>query len=350
MKKFLSMVLSVVTLVSGLSVVACAQGETKPTASVYIRDPFVLTYDGKYYMYGTGAAHNGYGCYVSEDLENWSGPYTVFSADSDPDFDGIGDYWAPECHYYKGSFYLFATYKSKDTEFRGTGIFKADNPLGPFELISNGHVTPKYRDCIDGTLYVDEDGQPWIIYVNEWTCNDDGIGEMAASKLTEDLSQRVGVPKVLFAANNHVWTDEHVTDGPFLYKTKDGRLIMLWSNVSDKGYAVGVAWSDNNKVDGNWYHQPVALYQKGTYYEYNGGHAMLFEDLNGQLTMALHSPNGSTPERPTAAMFIPVKDTGDTVVIKSDFGFFKNILYFFRRFFLFIYYKFSHIITRIISL
>ena len=64
----------------------------------------------------------------------------------------------------------------------------------------------------------------------------------------------------------------------------------------------------------------------------------------------LHSPNGSTPERPTTAVFIPVKDTGDTVVIKSDFGFFKNILYFFRRFFLFIYYKFSHIITRIISL
>ena len=47
------------------------------------------------------------------------------------------------------------------------------------------------------------------------------------------------------------------------------------------------------------------------------------------------------------------------ILEKSEIGFnyngvtrifYKNILYFFRRFFLFIYYKFSHIITRIISL
>ena len=328
---------------TSLCVFADAQEYPKPTESFSIRDPFVLAYDGKYYMYGTGAGAGGYyGCYVSEDLENWAGPYAVYTAENDPDFDGCADYWAPECHYYNGSFYLFATYRSSRTDLRGTGIFKSDSPLGPFKLISDGQVTPHYRDCIDGTLYVDEDGQPWIVYVNEWTSCDDGIGEMAASKLSDDLTHRIGSPKGLFSANEHFWTDDHVTDGPFLYKTKDGRLIMLWSNLAKKkGYAVGIAWSDNGKIDGNWFHQPVPLYARGAFYEFNGGHGMLFEDFNGQLTLALHSPNGSTPEHPTTAVFIPVEDTGDTVVLKEDFGFFKNILYGFVRAFISFYYKFA---------
>ena len=117
---------------------------------------------------------------------------------------------------------------------------------------------------------------------------------------------------------------------------------MLWSNLAKKkGYAVGIAWSDNGKIDGNWFHQPVPLYAKGAFYEFNGGHGMLFEDFNGQLTLALHSPNGSTPEHPTTAVFIPVEDTGDTVVLKEDFGFFKNILYGFVKAFISFYYKFA---------
>ena len=51
---------------------------------INIRDPYVLLYDGKYYMYGTrsetafvGEAY-GFDVYVSSDLENWSEPYEVF--------------------------------------------------------------------------------------------------------------------------------------------------------------------------------------------------------------------------------------------------------------------------------
>lgn len=325
MKKFISVMLTVIIMCMSFLSFANAESGTKATADFSIRDPFVLTYEGKYYMYGTGAAGNGYGCYVSDDLENWSGPYTVFSAASEENFDGTKDFWAPECHYYNGSFYLFATYYSSATEHRGTAVFKADNPLGPFRLHSSGQITPKYRDCIDGTLYVDDDGQPWIIYVNEWTSNEDEIGTMAVSKLNSDLSFRMGEPKEIFRADGHIWTDSKVTDGPFIYKTSAGKLIMLWSNSARSGgYAVGVAFSNNGKIDGRWIHEPFALYKKNDDHIFDGGHGMLFKANDGQLMMSIHSPNDSSISR-TTAVFLPIEDYGVSIRLAEEETFAKKV-------------------------
>ena len=54
---------------------------------INIRDPFILFEDGVYYMYGTrakftwgdGTKHDyGFDVYVSDDLESWSEPISVF--------------------------------------------------------------------------------------------------------------------------------------------------------------------------------------------------------------------------------------------------------------------------------
>ncbi len=320
MKKIISLLLIVPLLGCGLVLPSSAGvSEAYPIKreDLNVRDPFVLVYEGKYYMYGTGLSKgNGYGCVVSEDLENWSERIQVF-APSD-DFDGYSNFWAPECHYYNGSFYLFATYLSRASGKRGTAVFKSDSPTGPFEIISDGHITPKERDCIDGTLYVDEDGQPWMVYVNEWTSEPDEVGRMAVAKLSDDLTHFISEPKVIFKADGHLWTNEHITDGPFLYRTSKGELLMLWSNnIDKKGYAVGLAISDNGKVDGNWLHHPVAIYKKDLRNEYDGGHPMLFETLDGQLMMSIHSPN-SSDEVVTHAEFIPVEENGDAIQIVRD--------------------------------
>ena len=47
---------------------------------INIRDPFVLVYDGKYYLYGTRGATcwgeaDGFDCYVGTDLEEFDGPF-----------------------------------------------------------------------------------------------------------------------------------------------------------------------------------------------------------------------------------------------------------------------------------
>lgn len=281
-----------------------------------VRDPCILLADGTYYMYGTGLSWPGYGCSTSTDLVHWSANEPVFTPPAD--FDGDTDFWAPECHYYNGSCYLFATYHSKSTGYRGVGVFRAASPAGPFELISDGHVTPKDHDAIDGTLYIDKNGDPWMVYVNEWTSNADGIGDMAAARLSEDLTHFVSEPKLLFRAKDAHWAKDGVTDGPWLYRTSNGRLIMLWSNFTDKGYVVGIAYSSNGEITGKWRQQPQLLYQSGMGGgTEDGGHGMLFTDKNGQLTLSIHSPNGSREDCPTTAVFLPVTDIGDTLVLKD---------------------------------
>ncbi len=300
-----------------LSSCAGSAGEavTYTDTGVRVRDPYVLEHEGVYYMYGTRLAWDGYGCVSSPDLINWSDPVKVYEPQGK--CDGDGDWWAPECHYYKGYFYLFATYHSPASGKRGVAIFRSSDPLGPFEMITDGHITPKDHDAIDGTLYVDEDGQPWMIYVGEWTSNEDGIGDMMAAKLSDDLSSFVSDPILLFRARDGSKKDGKITDGPFLYKTSGGRLLMLWSNICKSGYCVKIAYSSNGRIDGKWKHQKRDLFTL-TDHNADGGHGMLFTAPDGTLTLSIHSPNYGTDDDPTTAIFLPITDTGDTIVIKGS--------------------------------
>lgn len=322
MKAAVSLSLCAVCILSAFSVAAAA-AEISDTG-IHARDPYVLEYHGVYYMYGTGIAEAGYGCVYSKDLKAWSEPVTVFAPDED--FDGVGEWWAPECHYYKGAFYLFASYHSAASDKRGTAVFRADNPLGPFEIISGGHITPKDRDCIDGTLYVDENGQPWMVYVGEWTSNEDGIGDMMAAKLSDDLTAFVSEPILLFRGDAPRERTASITDGPFLYQTKNGRLILLWSYFGKTGYCVQIAYSSNGSIDGKWRQQPSCLYQQ-TDKHADGGHGMLFTGPDGTLTLAVHSPNFATEGNPTTAIFVPVDDIGDTLVTAEENHIFVRLGY-----------------------
>jgi len=116
---------------------------------IHIRDPFILPWEGKYYMYGSRVGDNygehtwgdqfGFDVYVSDDLEDWSEPKRIF--DRNPDFWGTKDFWAPEVHYYKGKFYLFASFKAED-RCRGTHILVSDTPDGRFVPVSKDPATP----------------------------------------------------------------------------------------------------------------------------------------------------------------------------------------------------------------
>lgn len=349
MKKIVSVFLAVIMLFGMLSIVSFSENTAYPnkTEDIRIRDPYILVHDGKYYMYGTGVVGRGYGCYISEDLENWSQPVCVFAPYEG--FDGDGNYWAPECHYYNGYFYLFATYHSSVTGFRGVGIFKADSPTGPFVQIGDGHITPKTRDCIDGSLYIDSDGQPWMVYVNEWTTSEGEEGEMATAKLSSDLDELVSEPIVLFKAKSPLWTNGSVTDGPCMYRTSNGKLIMLWSNVCNDGYAVGIAYSDNGEIDGIWHQQSVPLYKNNAWREYEGGHAMIFTDLNGEEKIVMHSPNYSDENVHETATFFSFEDIGDTIILVEDVEGFEKTLYELNRWFLTVYYKILNEIKAYVS-
>lgn len=275
-----------------------------------LRDPCILVEDGVYYAYGTG-----WTCYknTSGDLGgSWQKVGTVASV-GNPDTDG-GSHWAPEVHKYKGAYYMFTTYYNSVTEHRGCIILKSDSPEGPFVEITNGHVTPADWDAIDGTLYVDPEGQPWMVFVHEWTCMPGGIGSFAAAKLSEDLTHFISEPMELFKANEPKWAAAGVTDGCWLYTTKEGDLLMLWSNFDAFGYTVAVARSSNGRLDGEWIHEKELLYSKAMTGEYDGGHAMIFTGLDGQMYLSFHSPNAAVGSRQERPVFLAIEEKDGRLV------------------------------------
>lgn len=274
---------------------------------INIRDPFVLTHDGKYYLYGTrgptcwGPA-DGFDVYVSEDMENWSEPHVCFR--NDGSFWADRNYWAPEVYLYKGSFYMFASFKN-DSVRRGTAILRSDSPLGLFEPHSEGCITPADWECLDGTFYVSPEGRPYMIFCHEWV--QAGDGEICAIELTADLKFPAGEPFLLFRASEASWskTMHHssgisgcVTDGPFMWRTSDGTLLCLWAGFSEGGYTEGIAISDSGDITGK-FTQLEPLFKD------DGGHGMVFRDLGGRLWLTLHSPNEHLMERP---LFHPIED------------------------------------------
>ncbi len=275
------------------------------TDEINIRDPFVLVYGEKYWLYGTrgptcwGPA-DGFDVYTGTDLVSWEGPFVCFR--NDGSFWADRNYWAPEVHPWQGAFYMFASFKSEFRR-RGTAILRSPSPLGPFVPWSDGPVTPENWECLDGTFYVSRDGTPYMVFCHEWV--QAGDGEVLAMPLTDDLKASAGEPFLLFRGSDAAWSREirhssgvtgYVTDGPFLWRREDGTLICLWSGFSDHGYAQGVAVSDNGEINGH-FSQAAPLFLD------NGGHGMLFRTPEGDVLLALHSPNTSLKERPR---FIPV--------------------------------------------
>lgn len=262
---------------------------------IHIRDPFILVEDNKYYMYGTRGENawgdcTGLDVYVSSDLENWSDPIEVFSKPEG--FWATKHYWAPEVHAYRGAFYMLVSFKSDD-RCHGTQILRADTPTGPFLPHSDGPVTPPDWESLDGTLYI-ENGKPYMVFCHEWLQVKDG--EMCAMELSEDLTHAVGKPVLLFHASDPEWSDKtqetFITDGPFLYRTKNGKLLMIWSTSVHGKYCEAVYYSESGSVLGPW------VQEKRRLYEEDGGHGMIFKALDGALKMVLHYPNITPNERP----------------------------------------------------
>lgn len=267
-----------------------------------LRDPFVLVADGKYYMYGTDWI-----CYKSDgNLQEWEKlPGQLVEVPKDFG----GDKWAPEVYKYRGAYYMFTTYFSIVTKHRGCSILKAETPEGPFIEITNGTVTPAEWSCIDGTLYIDDENQPWMIFVHEWVCTEDHVGRMSAAKLSMDLTHFLSKPVELFRADEPVWAkgELKITDGCFLYHRKDGKLCMLWSNFDeDNGYCIASAHSENGKVNGKWIHDMPLMFSKKISGRYDGGHGMLFRGFDDRTYLTLHSPNIPEGERLEKPVFIPI--------------------------------------------
>ncbi|MBI1686111.1 glycoside hydrolase family 43 protein [Caulobacter hibisci] len=271
-----------------------------------LHDPFMVVDEtaGLYRLYTaniprlSGTPGLGTMMYASRDLLDWEKPRCVFAAPTDAWFKGGA--WAPEVHLWKGRWWLFTTFHDEAAALppvgrrkpyrRGTILAVADSPEGPFTVVRGGEpVASKDLMTLDGTLYVAPDGRPWSVYSREWLQVGDGAIE--ALPLTDDLAA-AGPPRTLFTASQASWADgkrqpegdlAYVTDGPQLFTTRTGQLLMLWSSYDKDGYVQSQAQSMSGKLEGPWAQLPPLV-------RHDSGHGMLFRRFDGQLMMIVHRP------------------------------------------------------------
>jgi hypothetical protein len=298
-------------------------------SGIPVRGPSILADSDSrtYYLY-TGADGGAVVCYTSKDLASWEGPVSVFVVPAGSWANPAEGARDPEVHAYRGRYYLFATLSNRDkvikkppeswrvNSMQGVQLFVSESPQGPFAAApgsANQPYTPEDFVALDGTLFVDGD-LAYLVYVHDWTQVVDASIE--AIHLKADLTAPAGEALHLSKASDAPWLRQQTTTsrepryypagGPFLYRTRNGTLLMTWTSYWRGKAAVVLARSLTGTVRGPWRQSGMLL---------AGGSASgtIFRSFDGRLMLLVHQPGQDGAAR---ARLVELEDTGDTLRIK----------------------------------
>ncbi len=191
---------------------------------------------------------------------------------------------------------MLASFKSKK-RCRGTQVLCSGSPLGPFLPITEFPVTSSDRECLDGTLYVDKNGGPHLVFCQERA--QIGDGTVCEITLSKDLKTACSEPRLLWRGSDFkavstviAGKEAYVTDGPFFHRGESGELFCIWSTFTNGRYCECAAKSENGDIDGSRQVLDTPVFAD------NGGHGMIFRDFDKNLLFIFHSPNSAPNERP----------------------------------------------------
>ena len=291
-------------------------------------DPYIYADEATktYYLTSSGGRQ-----YRSKDLVMWEGPYNVIDI-SGTWMEKAGFAAAAEIHKV-GDYYYYAGTWSDHSDLiqqvprrynvphNQTVLLRASNPEGPYEVFDrnpNHDYQPREWDCIDGTLY-EENGHIYMIFVHEWTQLIDGT--MDYVELSADLAETISEPVTMFRASENPSCGEMnslgeatfglkmpgwVTDGPQMFRTKTGKLGMLWATWGKERYFQAICYSESGTIAGPWIQAPEPFLAD------NSGHGMLFKTFEGKLIYVVHHSEGNGPRKP---QYWTVDDSGDKLVL-----------------------------------
>ena len=115
-------------------------------------------------------------------------------------------------------------------------------------------------------------------------------------------------PFIFPESKEGVYFPTYVTDGPFLFRSRNGILQMLWSSSGNNGCAMGVARSESGAVTGPSRQEAEPLRAE------DGGHGMIFRGFDGRLFLTFHAPNNTPNER---AVIVEVEDSDTGIQISE---------------------------------
>jgi hypothetical protein len=213
-------------------------------------------------------------CYSTTDMKNWTTHGPVLAA---KDFVNAnsGSAWAAQVVEKDGKYYYYVTLDRREGHFITVAV--SDSPIGPFKealpdkpLITDAMTIDSHRPNadIDPTIYIDDDGTPWMAW---------GNGDCYMVKLNRNMVEIDGpIIKVPF---------RNYSEGPWLFKRGD-LYYMVYAADAPGEQAEQICYSTAKEITGPWtyggfitgpakhgftIHPSVVEFKKQWYFFYHDG-------------------------------------------------------------------------------
>lgn len=211
-------------------------GATGQGGQYGIGDPFVMRFNGKYYLYpSTSDPCDGIKVFESDDLIHWTDKGLAV-AESEKTAHGA---YAPEVVYYNGYFYL-----CQSRGGNGHYIYRSQSPTEGFTLFSKttdmdeGNLNfGNLGMGIDGSFYVSDEGKLYLLH----TSTPAGLKYNEIKDSDDIRTETIGQTGTLGVSNLRHWIEGPgiFRRGAFSYLTYTG------NHVISKGYRVGYSYAEN---------------------------------------------------------------------------------------------------------
>ncbi len=222
---------------------------TNPLTDVQnIGDPFVLQVGDTYYLYATSnpVVNRGFYVWTSKNLVQWEHHWLAFDNTLEGNEWGKGDFWAPEVIKLGSAYYMVYSASAADGK-KKLALAKSDDPLGPFKNFK-APLLDSALSCIDGDLFLDDDGKLYLYYVKDCSeniINGKHVSQIYVQQLMPYSFYLIGDPVLCLQPSQgweHPGADWQWNEGPYLLK-HDGIYYLMYSAnyFASADYAIGYA-------------------------------------------------------------------------------------------------------------
>lgn len=217
-----------------------------------IGDPFILkASDGKFYLYATSDADNGFKVWSSEDMIKWK-VYPMKAYSKSRETWGNRDFWAPEVYEWNGLYHMYYSANWKKADSLRVGHAISESPTGPFVDVSDEPMFDLGYAVIDGHVFVEDNGRAFFYFSRDCSENIVGLNHEShiyGVELESDRHTFIGTPKVLTTPTEE-WEkasgDYRWNEGPFVVKKNDVYYLNYSGNFyGGKDYSVGYATAED---------------------------------------------------------------------------------------------------------
>ena len=217
---------------------------------IHLRDPFVLPYGKKYFLYGTASPSQGFQCYESEDLVKWKLDGWAWR------MSGLrvarGELHSPQVFLYQGMFCM--VYSARTPGGIKLSLAASNKPEGPYHDL-HAPWLPLAGSCAEGYVFVENKRKAYLVFTQRGT----RVPAIYGVALNADLSASIGVPERLIQPSQR-WELAHrdlelSNDSPAMFRIGSKYYLLYSANmVGTTERGIGYATAD----------QPLGTWEKSS--------------------------------------------------------------------------------------